>query len=68
MLAHGIYLTDNELVLLNERDTAIIHCPSSNTCLKSGLCDIQRLKSKQIKIGLGTGINLLFLFNNFIVI
>lgn len=68
MLAHGIYLSDNELVLLNERDTAIIHCPSSNTCLKSGLCDIQRLKSKQIKIGLGTGINLLFLFNNFIVI
>lgn len=68
MLAHGIYLSDNELVLLNERDTAIIHCPSSNTCLKSGLCDIQRLKSKRIKIGLGTGINLLFLFNNFIVI
>lgn len=68
MLAHGIYLTDNELVLLNERDTAIIHCPSSNTCLKSGLCDIQRLKSNRIKIGLGTGINLLFLFNNFIVI
>lgn len=68
MLAHGIYLSDNELVLLNERDTAIIHCPSSNTCLKSGLCDIQRLKSKQIKIGLGTGINLLLLFNNFVVI
>ncbi|XP_060817178.1 guanine deaminase isoform X1 [Bombus pascuorum] len=57
VLAHGIYLSDNELVLLNERDTAIIHCPSSNTCLKSGLCDIQRLKSKQIKIGLGTDVS-----------
>lgn len=56
VLAHGIYLSDDEIALLNKRGTAIVHCPSSNTCLKSGLCDVQRLRSKSIKIGLGTGI------------
>lgn len=43
-------------MLLKQNDTAIIHCPSSNTCLKSGMCDVQKLKSKGLKIGLGTGI------------
>lgn len=60
MLAHGIYLSDDEIALLNERGAAVIHCPSSNTCLKSGLCDVQRLKSKGVKIGLGTGIYITF--------
>lgn len=67
VLAHGIYLSDNEIALLNERGTAVIHCPSSNTCLKSGLCDIQRLKSKGIKIGLGTGIYLLHIIFYYII-
>ncbi|XP_076641594.1 guanine deaminase isoform X2 [Halictus rubicundus] len=56
VMAHGIYLTDNEITILKQRGTAVIHCPSSNTCLKSGLCDVQRLKEKGIKIGLGTDV------------
>lgn len=56
-MAHGIHLTDDEIALLKKRNTAVIHCPSSNTCLKSGLCDVQKLRSKGIKIGLGTGKN-----------
>ncbi|KAK0161849.1 hypothetical protein PV327_008256 [Microctonus hyperodae] len=56
ILAHGVYLEDVELELLKQRRTAIIHCPSSNTCLKSGLCDIQRLRSHGIKVGLGTDV------------
>lgn len=55
LLAHGVYLEDSELVILKERGTAIIHCPSSNIYLKSGLCDVQRLKAHNIKVGLGTG-------------
>lgn len=57
VMAHGIYLTDDEITLLKDRGTAVIHCPSSNTCLKSGLCDVQRLKAKEVNIGLGTGEN-----------
>ncbi|KAK0076312.1 hypothetical protein PV325_005596 [Microctonus aethiopoides] len=56
LLAHGVHLEDSELELLKKRRTAIIHCPSSNTCLKSGLCDIQRIRSYGIKVGLGTDV------------
>lgn len=55
VLAHAVYLSDNELSLINQRESAVIHCPSSNTCLKSGLCDVRRLQDANIKIGLGTG-------------
>ncbi|XP_078047966.1 guanine deaminase-like isoform X3 [Augochlora pura] len=56
VMAHGVHLTDNEIALLKQRGTAVIHCASSNTCLKSGLCDVQRLKKNGIKIGLGTDV------------
>ena len=55
VLAHGVYLTDSELDLISKRKTAIIHCPASNTCLKSGLCDVRRLQAANVKVGLGTG-------------
>ncbi|CAK9804199.1 Guanine deaminase [Anthophora quadrimaculata] len=57
VLAHGIYLTDAEIALIKERAASVIHCPSSNTCLKSGLCDVQKLKKEGIKIGLGTDVS-----------
>ncbi|XP_011693826.1 PREDICTED: guanine deaminase-like [Wasmannia auropunctata] len=57
VLAHGVYLGDSELAIIKERGTAVIHCPSSNTNLKSGLCDVQRLKTNGIKVGLGTDVS-----------
>ncbi|KAF7284512.1 hypothetical protein GWI33_022099 [Rhynchophorus ferrugineus] len=57
VLAHGIYLSDDELKLILERDTAISHCPDSNTCIKSGLCDVRRFMECGIKVGLGTDIS-----------
>ncbi|XP_050451815.1 guanine deaminase [Cataglyphis hispanica] len=56
ILAHGIHLEDNELAILEKQGTAIIHCPSSNMYLRSGLCDVRRLKAKNIKLGLGTDV------------
>ncbi|XP_070161911.1 guanine deaminase isoform X2 [Polyergus mexicanus] len=56
ILAHGIHLEDSELAILEKRGTAIIHCPSSNIYLRSGLCDVRRLKAKNIKVGLGTDV------------
>lgn len=55
VLAHGVYLHDEELELLAARGTSISHCPNSNTSLKSGLCDVRRLLNAGIKVGLGTG-------------
>ncbi|XP_011870403.1 PREDICTED: guanine deaminase [Vollenhovia emeryi] len=57
VLAHGVHLTDNELAILSERGSAVIHCPSSNLHLKSGLCDVQRLKANNVKVGLGTDVS-----------
>lgn len=56
ILAHGVYLSDDELKLLAERGTSIAHCPESNTCLKSGLCDVRRLQAAGVKVGLGTDV------------
>ncbi|CAH2002407.1 unnamed protein product [Acanthoscelides obtectus] len=57
VLAHGIYLTDEELSLLSQRGSSVSHCPDSNTCLKSGMCDVRRLFSFGIKVGLGTDVS-----------
>ncbi|XP_030759495.1 guanine deaminase isoform X2 [Sitophilus oryzae] len=57
VLAHGIYLTDEDLDLIAERNTGISHCPDSNTCLKSGLCDVKRLLERGIKVGLGSDVS-----------
>lgn len=57
VMAHGVYLGEDELELLRERETAIAHCPNSNLSLKSGLCDVRRLLDYGIKVGLGTDIS-----------
>lgn len=57
LLAHGVHLTHEELELISKRGSSISHCPDSNTCLKSGLCDVQKLLNYGIKVGLGTDIS-----------
>jgi len=55
VLAHGVYLTDEEVHVLAARGSSVSHCPNSNTSLRSGLCDVRRLLDARIKVGLGTG-------------
>lgn len=55
VLAHGVHLLEEELGLLVERGTSVAHCPTSNTCLRSGLCDVRRLLDAGVTVGLGTG-------------
>ncbi|XP_060536788.1 guanine deaminase isoform X2 [Cylas formicarius] len=57
ILAHGIYLTDDELKLISNRGSSIAHCPESNTCLKSGLCDVKRLHSFGVNVALGSDVS-----------
>uniref|UniRef100_A0A1B0CLB0 Guanine deaminase n=1 Tax=Lutzomyia longipalpis TaxID=7200 RepID=A0A1B0CLB0_LUTLO len=56
VLAHGVHLEDEEIALLKERGTSVAHCPSSNTNLQSGLCDVIRLRNGGVTVGLGTDI------------
>lgn len=55
VLAHGIYLTTPEIMLLAERGTSVSHCPNSNTNLQSGLCNVKKLVHYGVTVGLGTG-------------
>ncbi|PSN31564.1 hypothetical protein C0J52_15947 [Blattella germanica] len=58
ILAHGVYLNNEDLKILAEKKSSISHCPNSNTTLKSGLCDVRRLLNAGIKVGLGTALSI----------
>ena len=52
-LAHCIWLNDREVDLMAERQTRVLHCPSSNMKLGSGIAPIPRYLSRGIPVSLG---------------
>ena len=55
ILAHGIYLKEDELKVIKKLDCGISHCPLSNFMLASGVLDVEKLYGMGIdKIGLGS--------------
>jgi guanine deaminase len=56
VLAHGVWLTPEELDLLSRRGTRIAHCPNSNLFLGSGLFPLHRVLEAGVVVGLGTDI------------
>ncbi len=50
--AHGIFFNDDELRLLKETGTHIVHCPSSNMRLGSGICRVAEMLPMGINVGL----------------
>lgn len=56
VLAHGVWLTPEELDLLSRRGARIAHCPNSNLFLGSGLFPLHRVLDAGVVIGLGTDI------------
>lgn len=57
VMAHGVHLSDAELRIFSETQAAIAHCPTSNTKLRSGFCDVRRLLGANVKVGLGTDVS-----------
>ncbi len=51
--AHGVWLDENEFDLLARADAALVHCPSANFKLGSGLADVREWKDRGIRCGLG---------------
>ncbi|WP_168012956.1 TRZ/ATZ family hydrolase [Halomonas salinarum] len=51
---HMTQVDDEDLALLRETETAVIHCPQSNLKLASGFCPVARLQKAGITVGLGT--------------
>ncbi len=58
LLGHGIHLTDAERHSLNERQTTLVHCPTSNLFLGSGLFDLARAQSpnNSVPVAIGTDV------------
>jgi 5-methylthioadenosine/S-adenosylhomocysteine deaminase len=52
-LAHCVWLNDREVDLLAARRARVLHCPSSNLKLGSGIADIPRYLSRGISVSLG---------------
>ena len=51
---HAIHLEPREIDRLSEVGAAVVHCPTSNTFIGSGLFDMAGLAARGINIGLAT--------------
>ncbi|MGA9945615.1 MAG: amidohydrolase family protein [Candidatus Cybelea sp.] len=51
---HAIYLSDDDANLLATRSARVVHNPMTNQYLGDGICDLVRLRSLGVTIGLGT--------------
>jgi guanine deaminase len=51
---HAIHLEPREFDRLAETGAAVAHCPTSNTFIGSGLCDVAGLMARGITVGLAT--------------
>ncbi|RYF36606.1 MAG: HAMP domain-containing protein, partial [Comamonadaceae bacterium] len=53
VLAHCVWLTDREKIILKKTGTHVAHCPSSNLKLASGIAPIQEYLDMGISVALG---------------
>ena len=54
VFGHAIYLEPREIDRIAETGAALVHCPTSNTFIGSGLFDMAALATRNIPIGLAT--------------
>jgi guanine deaminase len=54
LYGHAIWLTEREKARLREADASLIHCPTSNSFIGSGLFDMGGLKAAGHRVGLAT--------------
>jgi cytosine/adenosine deaminase-related metal-dependent hydrolase len=53
-IAHGVLLDDRRLEILGGRALGVVHCPSANAKLGSGIADLPRLRSHpSVSLGIG---------------
>ena len=55
-MAHCCHCDAGERALLGASGTGVVHCPSSNFMLGSGILPVRRLLREGVKVGLGTDV------------
>ncbi|WP_396610997.1 amidohydrolase [Haloferax sp. S1W] len=53
-LAHGVHVDEEEIALLAEAGTGVVHCPASNMKLASGMAPVQAMLDAGVTVGIGT--------------
>ena len=56
LLAHGIYLSDSELSRIAKSKATVVHCPTSNSFLGSGLFSIRRALDFGVRVSFASDI------------
>ena len=56
LMAHGIYLKEDELSRLNNEKTFLVHCPISNMNIASGIMPVTRYLDMGLQVGLGSDV------------
>lgn len=54
LAVHAVHLQDAEIALLAERGATVVHCPSSNLKLASGIAPLAALAARGMNLALGT--------------
>jgi len=54
MAVHFTQTTDDEIALLAESGSHVVHCPESNLKLASGFCPVKKLMDAGVNVALGT--------------
>ncbi len=56
VMAHGIYLNEDEINLVKENNVILVHCPDSNINIRSGIMPVRKYLDIGIQVGLGSDI------------
>lgn len=52
-LAHGVWLTEEHLARVRKERFSVVHCPSSNLKLGSGVADLLAIRRAGVPVGIG---------------
>ena len=56
LYGHGIYFSDEDIELVSSTGTGIVHCPTSNLFMGSGLFELKKMYDAKVSIALGSDI------------
>ncbi len=52
--AHCVWVSDDDMKLMKEKNVTVVHCPSSNMILASGVARVKKMLDMGINVSLGT--------------